>query len=504
MKNNKIKTIVLFAFMAVVMLTTKAQNATFEWSDLSSNTKVGLQNPTLVFPTTSGFTTYSIEKQGTQVFAPESVFITKFNSNGDIGKTIDFALPKRALKDATLLKVIEGNNKLYVFSFIAVKKDQKNVLYCQVYDNTTGAVSDPNKIYVLPIEKVGKSGFFNIKLSEDQKTFALLVNKPFEKKTKEKIEVVILDANLNSISNSEHSLSFDSKRAYNEEMFVENDATVNIIKKTNIFSKSPITSILTIKEGQLSVQTASAEEFYISDNRVITIDAKQYLVGFATNNAKPAVSMGGAKDKSVFIYNITDQKLINNHSWDQNVTRSLVGKGFIDLKVKDLIILNNDIYLIGQCFTEVSRPIEGQSFQYNYTYTNGPGIMVRMNTKGGVGFAELLNKTEAFKNEAQRIASFKPVIMNDNLYFLGNERVSVLEEKKIVFGWKNINAKAIVSKKIHTNGTIETKAHKSGIVGGKDNVLDFAPTKTIQLDDKTFYIYAIGNKYQAFGKMTID
>ncbi|MGB6269538.1 MAG: hypothetical protein WBF67_11075 [Olleya sp.] len=501
---NKIKTLLFFAFITLATLTTKAQDATFEWSDLIDINKEGLQNPVLAFPTNTGFTVYSVEKDAPTYYANLSIVITKFNTNGDPGKSMSFTLPERNASQARLLKVIQGQDKLFVFSFIALKKDQKNVLYAQIYDNITNQVSEPYNIYTLPIEKVGKSGFFNVEMSDDTKTFAVLINKPFENKTNEKIEVLTLDSDLNQLSTSSHTLSFDSERAYNETLFVDNNRTVNIVKKTNIFSKNPITTVLTISDDNLIQQTIAAEEFYVSDNRIITINNKQYLIGFATNNAKPTVSMGGAKDKSVFIYNLTDQKLINNHAWNQNVTRSLVGKGFINLKVKDLILHNNDIYLIGECYTEQSKPIEGQPFQYNYTYTYGPGIMIRMNTEGGVAFADLLINTEEFKNEAQRIASFKPVVMDDSVYFLGNESVSVLEDKKIVFGWKNINAKAIVSKKIFTNGAIETKAYKSGIVAGKDNVLDFAPTKSIQLDDKTFYIYAMGNKYQAFGRMTFD
>ena len=103
-------------------------------------------------------------------------------------------------------------------------------------------------------------------------------------------------------------MSFDSKRAFREELFVENDATVTLIKKTNLNKKSPITTVITIKAETLKEQQVSADKFYISDSKVITVNGKQYLVGFATDNAKPAVSMGGAKDKSYFIYNISDQK----------------------------------------------------------------------------------------------------------------------------------------------------------------------------------------------------
>ncbi|WGD35242.1 hypothetical protein [Olleya sp. YS] len=501
---NKIKFFLCSVVFLTATLSIQAQNATFEWSDLISNTKVGLQNPTLVFPNASGFTTYTVEKQGTQVFAPESVFITKFNANGDAGKTLDFSLPKRALKDATLLKIIEGEDKLYVFSFIAVKKDKKNVLYAQVYNNTSGEVSETKEVYTLPIEKVNTSGFFGVQISEDRNTIAVLVNKPFIKKTKESIEVVILDADLNTISNSEHILSFDSERAYREELFVGNDATVTIVKKTDIFKKEPITSAITITGDAISEQQVSANEFYISDNRVVTIKGKQYLLGFATDNAKPTVSMGGAKDKSFFIYNITDQKLIKNQEWNPEITKRILGKGFIDLKVKDIVVQNDEIYLIGDRFSEESKPIPGQNFEYNYTYNFGPGVVVKLNTNGDVAYDSYIKYDEEYKNHMQPLGSFKPFIRDNIIYFFANEKVSILEEKKIVFGWKNINAKAIVTKKLESDGSLSIEAFKSGIVGGKENVVDFAPTKTIQLDDNTYYIYALGNKYQAFGKMTIE
>ncbi|RAJ13517.1 hypothetical protein [Olleya aquimaris] len=501
---NNIKTYLFSAFLLIAIVTIQAQNATFEWSDLSSNTKVGLQNPTLVFPSVSGFTTYTLEKQGTQVFAPESIFITKFNANGDAGKTIDFSLPKRALKDATLLKIIEGKDKLYVFSFIAVKKDKKNVLYAQVYDNSTGIVSETKEVYTLPIEKVNTSGFFEVQLSEDKNTFAILVNKPFIKKTKENIEVVILDADLNTISNAKHTLSFDSERAYREKLYVDNDATVTIVKKTDIFKKEPVTSVITIKGDEITQQQVSANQFYISDNRVVTIKDKQYLLGFATDNAKPAVSMGGAKDKSFFIYNITDQKLIKNQEWNPEITKRILGKGFIDLKVIDVIVQNDDIFLIGDRFSEESKPIPGQNFEYNYTYNFGPGVVVKLNTNGDVAYDSLIQYGEEYKNHMKPLGSFKPFIKDNTIHFFANEKVSILEEKKIVFGWKNINAKAIVTKKLESDGSLSINAFKSGIVGGKDNVVDFAPTKTIQLDNNTYYIYALGNKYQAFGKMTME
>ena len=501
---SNMRYIFISAFILFSGLQLQAQQATFQWSEISSNTNTGLQNSQLVFPTPDGFTVYSVENLGTQVYAPQAVYITRFNSEGEKGETIDFPLPKRKLAHATLLKVIEGASKLYVFSYIALKKDKKNTLYVQVYDNKLGTVLESKEIYTIAFEKLSASGFFKVGISEDKKTIGLLVNKPFVKKTKEQIEVLILDPDLNIRSNSSQSLSFDNDRAPREELFVENDATISIVKKTNIFKKEPITSVITIKGEKLTEKQVSAEKFYISDNKIVTINGKQYLLGFATDNAKPSVSMGGAKDKSFFIYSISEEKLIKNQGWNPEVLKKILGKGFIDLKVKDVLLHNEEIYLIGDCMSKSSKEIEGENFEYDYTYNFGPGVVVKLNTSGEVAYDTYVKYGERYKNNMNRLGAFKPVIRNNDVYLLGNEKLSILQEKNIVLGYESINAKAIVARKLLSDGSFSIVAFESGIVGGKGNVVDFAPTRTLQLDDTTFYVYAYGKKYHAFGKMVIN
>ncbi len=491
----------ILAILCIVKV--QAQKADFEWSELQRNDNVGLKDPTLVFPAHSGFTTYSIEELGTRAFAPKIIHVTKFDAQAKNISTMDFTLPKRQSKDATLLKVIEGRDKLYVFSFVAIKKDKKNILYVQVYDNEAGTVSEIEEVYVLPIEKVNASGFFQVEMSQDKNTLAVLINTPFVKKTKEQIEVLIMDADLKTVSNSKHTLSFDSSRTYREELFVENDRTVTIVKKTNVFKKEPITSLITLKNSGIEGQIVSGKGFYVSDNKVISLNGKQYLVGFATDNAKPTISMGGAKDKSFFIYGISEKKLIKNQNWNADIVKRILGKGFIDLKVKDVLIQDSDIYLIGDCLSRNSKAIEGANFEYNYTYDNGPGVVVKLNVEGEVAYDRLIKYGEKYLNDMQRLGSFYPFLNDGKLLILANEKESVLKDKKIVMGYDKINAKAIVLHTFDDSGEMKTIPFWNSKVGGKDDVVAFAPAKTIKLENNDFYIYAYGNKYQSFGKTTI-
>merc|ERR1711974_431087 len=97
----------------------------------------------------------------------------------------------------------------------------------------THQVSDIIELFTLPIEKVNNSGFFEIASSSDASRFAVLVNQPFEKKTNEAINILTFDENLKKLTETSQTLSFESERAYNETLFVENEGIVTIVKKTD-------------------------------------------------------------------------------------------------------------------------------------------------------------------------------------------------------------------------------------------------------------------------------
>ncbi len=418
------KSLFLSLWLVGISLTFQAQEeelARFDWAELSNSTAVGSLNPNLVFPSESGFTVYSVEKNGPQYYAPKIIYVTRFDASGAAISSLDFKLPIRLRKDATLLKVIEGNNKLYFFSHVAVKKDGKNILYAQIYDNETGQVSDILELYTIPIEKVNNSGFFEIANSLDANTFAILVNKPYLKKTNEVIDVLTFDDNLKKRTEISNTLSFESERAYRETLFVENDGTVNVIKKADISKKRPITSIISIKGDDIKEQQVSADGFYISDSKVITFNDSQYLLGFATDNAKPAVSIGGAKDNSFFIYNITEGKLVINQEWSKETIKRVLGKGYIDLKVKDILIDNETIYLIGDCYSQDSKAIEGKDFEYNYTHRFGPGIVINLDINGNVIYDAPINYGEDYLNRMEVLGSFFPFLSNGELFIFDYE-----------------------------------------------------------------------------------
>lgn len=481
-----------------------AQTASFQWTDWKYNTDVGFQDPILTLSSDEGFTTYSVEALGTQVFPPKIIYISKFDSAAKLKSTVALALPKRQRKEATLLKVIEGENNLYFFSHIALKKDKKNVLYVQVYQGATGVVSAPKELYALPIAKVKYAGFFNPVISEDKKQLAVFVHLPYSKKANEKIATIAFDANLNKTSEASHTLRFKSEKAYREKVYLSNDGTLNIVKTTDFFKKNPVTSVITLTADAAVEETVSRKDFYVSDSRVISMKGKYYLVGFATNNWKPTVAIGGRKDKSYFIYNITDKILVTNQQWSPKTLKQVLGKGFTDLTIKDVLIDEEKIYLIGDCKKKTSEVKSGANFEYNYTYSNGPGVIVKLEVSGKVDYDVLFKYGETYVNDKQKIASFYPYLKNGKLHILVNEKESVMKKKKVVIGYDKINAKVITLNTFDRSGKRSITPFWNSKVGGEQNIIDFAPTLTVKKNASSFYIYAYGKKYYDFGVLSID
>lgn len=481
-----------------------AQTAHFNWSEWVDNSKVGVQDPRIIFPEDDTYTLYSVEKNGPQIYAQKNIYITKYDADGNVLKSLNFALPKRQLRDADLIKIIEGHDKLYVFSNVASKKDEKNIVYAQVFDSKTFALSEPKELYILPIEKVNNSGFINVQISPDKSQIVLFANMPFEKNEKETVQVVLFDTNLVEISKQVHKLSFDSERSYQETIFVNDTGIVNIVKHSDVLKKDPVTSIITINNGMVIEQTVSKKDFYITDSKVISYNTINYLIGFATDNAKPAISIGGKKDKTFFIYDIENKKLIANKGWSDSILKKTLGKGFVGLKLIDVLREGDNLFLIAEAFTSQSEPKEGTNFEYNYTYNFGPGVVVKLNIQGDVAYQSLIKNSNTFKNEFKRLGSFYPYLNNGKLFLLTTEKEHVLKDKKVVFGNRKIEARAVVLNMFNDRGEISTIPFWNSKVGGEDLIIDFAPTYTKQLSNKSFYIYAYGSKYQAFGKINIE
>lgn len=114
-----------------------------------------------------------------------------------------------------------------------------------------------------------------------------------------------------------------------------------------------------------------------------------------------------------------------------------------------------------------------------------------------------INYGEDPQNKMSVLGSFYPFVSHGNLVILVNEKESILKDKKIVMGYHNINAKAIVLRSFDSEGNIKTLPMWNRETGSAKDYSTFAPTQTLKITDHTYYISASGEKMHKFGKLTL-
>jgi|GEM_PF-3307930 len=493
--------LLLFALLSGATLF--AQQATFKWASLQDTKKEGLQNPAIVLPTKSGFYTYSYETAISPIL-PNHIFIGKFDSDANLKDMQSFELPKRNRRETTLKTVLESANqkKMYVVSELALGKDNANILYIQTFDSETDKVNPEVELQKIAFEKTSNSGIFTVAQSADKSKIAVLINYPQEKDGKEKVKTIVYDDSFNKIWEKDYTLEHPSDRSYTEQLFVTNKGKIILTKVTDENKKEPKIYAIAISDSDAKQKLVSELGFFPSNYKIVESDKDIYLSGYYTDNWKPTISVGGRKEKGAFAYNVTSEQVTSKNLWTPEVVKEY-NSAISGLQLLDSFILNNEIYLVGDV-KDVKEVMDKTSakFASNFTYTTGPGIVAKIKTGGSLVSNVFRYKELQYVNKMGRATSFSSVLFNNKLLLLGNESEATLKGKKIVSG-AAVGYKTVVLNPFNDDGSITVNPQWESHTGGKDDATILATTFTRRIDNDTYYVYSVGNEYQAFGKMTV-
>ena len=497
------KILLLFLGLSVSL---NAQEVTFKWNQLQNNMTEGLINPTIVLPSAEGFFTYSFETGGNPML-PNHLFISNFSSDANLIATKKFQLPKRVLREASLVNVFESadNKHIYIISELAMKKDNSNVLYMQDFDATTKNLSDAVEIQKLTIEKLSNSGSYSVAQSEDKSKIAVLLHFPQEKDGKEKVKITVFDGLMKKLWEKEHTLNHPSEKGYkNERFFVTNTGVAVMTKIVDEFKKEPQIIVFKATENSLDEKLVSAPEFYPTEYKVTEdVSNNIYLAGYYTDNWKPTVSMGGRKEKGVFVYSVTNGALHSKNLWTDKLRKEYMGN-FIGLKLLDLYMDNGDFFLIGdvQDVAEEMDKTPG-SFKINYTYRTGPAVVAKVTSKGELLSAVYKYEEAKYQNRMGKLTSFYPIRKDGKVFLIASDNEATLRGKKLVVG-SEVYWKAVTHTSFNDDGSITVNPIFDSGTGGKQGVTWLSPSTTRQAAGSKYYVYALGNSYHAFGTMTIN
>src|SRR6218665_549691 len=499
---NYMKKIQFFNLLLIFAISATAQQPVFKWAQMKDANFEGLSNPKIVLPSANGFYTYSYEG-ATNPMLPSYMFVSKFDGNAAYLGNQKLEFPKRNRRAADLKTVLESadNQKLFFISELAMGKDNVNILYLQEYSNNQ--TKPETELVKMPFEKLSNSGSFDTAQSADKSKIAVLVHLPHEKEGKEKIKTLVFDGNFTKIWEKEYTLDYPSERGYNEKLFVTNAGKILLAKVEDESKKEPKISYIHISDSEVTEKMIAEPGFYPSEYQIAEAENGDiYLAGFYTDNWKPTISAGGRKEKGAFAYNTTKGSLFSKNLFTENLHKDYSGN-FIGLKILNLSVKKNQIVIE----TDVKSPKQEMdktpgSFATNYTYTTGPGVAAVIDKKGALTSALLDYDELKYMNKMGALTSFFPIEYNGKLFMLGNDSESKLKGKKLVMG-RDVYSKTVIFNGFNPDGSVTVNPVWESGTGGKDATTWLAPSFTRKIDDQSYYVYALGNSYQAFGKMTI-
>ncbi|WP_299101523.1 hypothetical protein [uncultured Winogradskyella sp.] len=375
----------------------------------------------IVFPSPYGFMTLH-HLDNVMMDNTKAMVLTKYDQSMQAVENKTFNLPKLGLRASDLKQVIETNDQLIFLSTVMDKKSKKHQLNAQVYTQAQNTVSDNNILASFAIDGYSKSGFFNVAISPDQSKFAIFANMPFEKKSNEKVKVWVYDSTLKLLWEQSETLNYESERAYNEEVYIDNSGKVTIIKVTDEYKKTRKSELLSFDGNSVDTQTLSDIGFMPMASQLIDVNGKPMLTGFFWSGKKAMLKINskeGQDNDGAFLYDLSANKLIGIHKWSS----TLNAEDLKSLAIVDVKVLGDDIYVFGEKQLKDSefRKTGGtMTTELDYFYTYGSSVIVNMDAKGTLKSFKPLFNSMKLKNQQKEIGSFTALNLENGLRVFSN------------------------------------------------------------------------------------
>ncbi len=375
----------------------------------------------IVFPSAYGFMTLH-HLDNVMMDNTKAMTLTKYDQSMQSIDSYTFNLPKMGARAADLVEVIEYEDRLVIISDAMEKKSGKHEIYAQIYSVKDNKVNDKKVLASFAIEGYSKSGFYSVSVSPDKSKISVFANLPFVKKTQEKVQVSVYDSSLNSLWEQSETLSYNSERAYQENTFVLNNGEVILNKVSDAFKKTRKAQLLKFNGSSVETKDFSSAGFQPMNMKLIDVNGKPMLAGFYWYGKSAVVKINskeGNDNDGAFLYDLSANSLIGIHEWSENID----SKDLKSLEVVDILVVNDDIFLMGEKYLENSEFRKNGSTvttDLDYFYTYGSSVIVNMDTKGTLKSFENFMNSKQYKNETKEKGSFASIYLNNGLRLFSN------------------------------------------------------------------------------------
>lgn len=364
------------------------------------------------------------------------IIVEAFSLN-DLEKkqSIDLSVeqPPMGLASLTFNSLFQKEGTAYLFFYTEYdRKTKSNNLFYRNVNIGSGEMGDLSLLTKIDADGISNSGEYLISQSADKSRFSILKQLPFEKKANEKIELLLLDENLNILHQKKHDFGVEDNRRKQQSIYVTNNGQVYLIKKIEEKKEKPYLNLYhwdSKNDGITTTSLKQADDYQLHQFKVAYNDSDFYFLGVLThekssdfglkidfNGRYSGVSGSGlltvrfsGEGKIVYTTrndfpNIISNLNINNILFDEEHIWIVYDRSYVDKKSNSTNLGQGNI-------------------SYDYTYLNNGFFVNQINANDGeLNWVMKIDTNEPnTKNDNGDYLSTLSYIENSNLVLLYNE-----------------------------------------------------------------------------------
>lgn len=414
-----------------------AQEPAYNWGEPATNDFSERQIDKLLALDNGGFV---LLRKYTDPTFTNSYWLEYYSTELKLEGNVEVAFQGGVMGDAYFLdEIMVANGVIYAFVSHWNKAAGEHTLMLKEL-TFSGELNDIATLDVIKAQKMGNRGAFRYALSDDHSKLGLLSEMPFTKKTKEKLRLKSFDlASAKELWTADQELNWDSKRAVNNEVAVDNDGQVYLFKK--IWLKPAWQyNLYAAKDGVWEDYTSLALDGKEIIDYQMSFNASNEFVMFATYSTNS--SAYEKKLQGSAFYRIDKNLSLASASagpWFSEMLTYFLGERagskpeahLSNFNIKDVLLREDGkILVLMEQLKEDKEPIVGSSpIQYIYEWNYGAFMALCLDPNSGdLQWWQTFDKSQELKNSSSvdEYGSFVYTLKEDRLYVLwNNTRLSV-------------------------------------------------------------------------------
>ncbi len=439
-----------------------------------------------------------------------------FSLNGlEKEQSLDLSVeqPPMGLASLTFNSLFQKEGTDFIFFYTEYdRKTKRNNLFYRNVNIGNGEMGDLSLLTAIDANGVSNSGEYIISQSADKSRFSILKQLPFEKKANEKIELLLVDENLNILKQKNHDFGVVDNRRKQHSVYVSNTGEVYLVKKIEEKKEKPYLNLYhwDSKNDDITATSLKQEDDYqLHQFKVAFNDSDFYFLGVLTHEKSSNFGLkidfngrhSGVSGSGLLAVRFSgDVKMVYN-------TRNDFPQIISNLNLNNILFEEEHVWIVyDRSYVEKKSNTSnlGQGdISYDYTYLNNGFFVNQINaTTGDLSWVMKIDTNEPnTKNDNGDYLSTLSYIENSNLVLLYNETRDI--NKGIVHNV--LNRRFPIKETISSSGEIVSREAllSAGIGVSKEERFELNPSLMIPVSSGTFIIRARSHAEYKYGYLKI-